>query len=55
MTATRPQSTEGTGESLTASAGRYSQATMNTSSSQRLNATSLITILSSWGRWGQGW
>ncbi|HEY4828707.1 MAG TPA: hypothetical protein VIH85_18180 [Solirubrobacteraceae bacterium] len=55
MTATGPQSVEGTGESPTASAGRNSQVTTNTSSSQLLNGILHITILSSWGRWVRGW
>jgi F-type H+-transporting ATPase subunit a len=49
MTATRPQSMEGTGGSPTASAGRNSRATTSESSSQRLSGTSLTTIPSCWG------
>ena len=46
---------EGIGGSRIASAGRNSQATTSTSSSQRLKGTSLTTIPSCWGHWDLGW
>jgi hypothetical protein len=46
---------EGTGGLPTASAGRNSQATTSTSSSQRLSGTSLTIIPSCWGHWDLEW